>query len=143
MRYFNVPRLYDLRWFSQNLKQEFKDHPKMEAIPIGLPNRRVGQYKVSKLVKYLKNVPPAYDGENGMERDRLLYASFTPRDQFRKDALRNFANLSDAGTGEGSDNQDAYFEALTRSKFTLSPPGIRLPCRLLNSILVSTTLLRR
>ena len=43
-----------IRWFAQNIAPEYRDHEKMEAIPIGLPNRRVGQYQLSAIEPHLE-----------------------------------------------------------------------------------------
>ena len=128
-----------IRWFAQNIDPEYKDHEKMEAIPIGFPNSCIRQYQVEDLEPYLQWVtvsgyivkgelitlnssnriaPPVYypiqeSGETihyamsaGLKfliiviiydlstisdlRPDLLYASFSPRNQFRRRALFNF-----------------------------------------------------
>ena len=43
-----------IRWFAQNIAPEYRDHGKMEAIPIGLPNQRVGQYQLSAIEPHLE-----------------------------------------------------------------------------------------
>ena len=43
-----------IRWFAQNIDPEYRDHAKMEAIPIGLPNQRVKQYQLADLEPHLK-----------------------------------------------------------------------------------------
>ena len=42
-----------IRWFAQNIAHEYRDHKKMEAIPLGLPNRCIG-YQLSDIEPYLE-----------------------------------------------------------------------------------------
>ena len=43
-----------IRWFAQNIDPKYKDHKKMEAIPIGLPNQCMQLYQLADLEPYLQ-----------------------------------------------------------------------------------------
>ena len=61
---FSVPRhsqdqnLLDnpllIRWFAQNINPKFKDHMKMEAIPLGLENPNIRNYQISDIEPHLR-----------------------------------------------------------------------------------------
>ena len=43
-----------IRWFAQNIDPEYRNHEKMEAIPIGLPNQCVKQYQLADVEPFLE-----------------------------------------------------------------------------------------
>ena len=56
-------------------------------------------------------------------RPILIYANFSPRSHpIRPKLLRAFSGVATAAAKDDA-NLEAYYEAMTKSKFVLSPPG--------------------
>jgi len=124
--FLNDPRI--IRWYAQNANF---DHPKLESVPLGIANRHWPHGNIEQIEEAKK--------QNNL-KDYLVYMNFDVKTnpKKRQKILGMFENKDYVLRGDKKPFKE-YLTDLSRSKFTISPPGHGIDChRIWESIAVGT-----